>query len=71
MLRQRSRLFGGGPLSRAGFGWLALALLYVVAAALNVLLAVDSDQWWPVLLAAPLGVAAGACVVAALRRSRS
>ncbi|OLF05037.1 hypothetical protein BLA60_38030 [Actinophytocola xinjiangensis] len=67
MLRQRSRLWDRLRHRRAA-GWLALALLYVVAAVLNVLLALDIGRWWPMPLVVALAGAAGACVVAALRR---
>ena len=70
MLRQRPHRTARGVLLHAATGWIALSVLYLVAVALNVLLAVGTDEVWPLGLAVLLAAAAAACVVAAVRRLR-
>jgi len=50
--------------------WLVLAVLYVVAAVLNVLLMISMAVLWPLALAAAFAVVAGACLVGAARVRR-
>lgn len=67
MLRHRPRRTARSVLLHPATGWLTLALLYFVAMVLNVLLAVSTGRFWPLLLAAVLGGASGACASAAAR----
>lgn len=51
---------------RARAGWLAVGLLYVVAAVLALLLAVRMAAWSPLLITVAAAVAAAQCVLTAL-----
>jgi fatty acid desaturase len=50
--------------------WVVLAVLYVIAAVLNVLLMISMAVLWPLGLAAVFAVVAGACLVSATRERR-
>lgn len=70
MLRPRPHRIARGVLAHPAIGWLALAVLYLAAAGLNLLLAVSTSRMWPIVLAALLIAVAGLCVTAAARRLR-
>jgi len=70
MLRHRPHRTARSVLLHPATGWLALSVLYFVAVVLNVLLALTTGRLWPLVLAAVLGGATGACVSAARRSLR-
>jgi hypothetical protein len=53
-----------------GAGWMLVAMLYLTAAVLSVLLALSMNVWWPLALVAGSLVGGCACVTAALRARR-
>ncbi|OLF13593.1 hypothetical protein [Actinophytocola xanthii] len=70
MLRRRPHRTARSVLLHPATGWLTLAVLYFTAAVLNVLLAVNTNRLWPLLLATVLGVVSAGCALCAGRSLR-
>ena len=67
MLRRRPRRTAPRVRHPAA-GLLFLALLYLAATVVNVLLALTMNAWWPAVFATMLGCVTALCATAAWRR---
>ncbi|HEX2133107.1 MAG TPA: hypothetical protein VHH15_16290 [Actinophytocola sp.] len=70
MLRHRPHRGARGVMLHPATGWVALAVLYLAAVVLNVLLAASTEEFWPLALAVVLGAGSVACATAAARSLR-
>jgi len=70
MLRRRSRRTAPSWLRHPSTGWLFLAIVYLAATVINLLLALTMYVLWPLLLAALLALVTAFCTTAAVSARR-
>lgn len=70
MLRRRPRRTAPSQVRHPAAGPLFLAVLYLTATIVNVLLALSMNTWWPALFATLLALVTVLCALTAWRRLR-